>query len=66
MITGYGVVTPIGYSVAEMMQGLDAGTCATQTMPPQLESIWQNCNAKSVRPSSYAIPKQSRAPSAAR
>jgi len=34
VITGYGVVTPIGYSVAEMMQGLDAGTCATRTMPP--------------------------------
>ena len=34
VITGYGVVTPIGYSVAEMMQGLEQGTCATQKMPP--------------------------------
>ena len=33
VITGYGVVTPIGYSVAEMMQALDARTCATRTMP---------------------------------
>jgi 3-oxoacyl-[acyl-carrier-protein] synthase II len=35
VITGYGVVTPIGYSVAEMMQSLDAGVCATRTMPPE-------------------------------
>src|SRR5208282_5149034 len=35
VITGYGVVTPIGYSVAEMMRGLDAGVCATRTMPPE-------------------------------
>jgi 3-oxoacyl-[acyl-carrier-protein] synthase II len=34
VITGYGVVTPIGYSVAEMMQGLEAGVCATRAMPP--------------------------------
>jgi len=34
VITGYGVVTPIGYSVADMMQALDAGACATRTMPP--------------------------------
>jgi 3-oxoacyl-[acyl-carrier-protein] synthase II len=34
VITGYGVVTPIGYSVAEMMQSLDTGACATRTMPP--------------------------------
>lgn len=34
VITGYGVVTPIGYSVAEMMRGLDAGVCATRAMPP--------------------------------
>ncbi len=34
VITGYGVVTPIGYSVDEMMQGLEAGVCATKTMPP--------------------------------
>jgi 3-oxoacyl-[acyl-carrier-protein] synthase II len=34
VITGYGVVTPIGYSVAEMMQSLDAGVCATRAMPP--------------------------------
>src|SRR5271170_4515055 len=33
VITGYGVVTPIGYSVAEMMQSLAAGACATQKMP---------------------------------
>jgi 3-oxoacyl-[acyl-carrier-protein] synthase II len=34
VITGYGVVTPIGYSVSEMMASLDAGVCATRTMPP--------------------------------
>ena len=34
VITGYGVVTPIGYSVAEMMRSLDAGVCATRAMPP--------------------------------
>jgi 3-oxoacyl-[acyl-carrier-protein] synthase II len=33
VITGYGVVTPIGYSVAEMMHGLETGVCATRTMP---------------------------------
>jgi 3-oxoacyl-[acyl-carrier-protein] synthase II len=33
VITGYGVVSPIGYSVAEMMQSLDAGVCATKAMP---------------------------------
>jgi 3-oxoacyl-[acyl-carrier-protein] synthase II len=33
VITGYGVVTPIGYSVAEMMQSLEAGVCATRPMP---------------------------------
>ena len=32
VITGYGVVTPIGYSVAEMMDGLEAGVCATRVM----------------------------------
>lgn len=35
VITGYGVVTPIGYSVPEMMAGLSAGVCATKTMPPE-------------------------------
>jgi len=35
VITGYGVVTPIGYSVAEMMQSLETGVCATKTMPPE-------------------------------
>ena len=34
MITGYGVVTPIGYSVPEMMRALDSETCATRAMPP--------------------------------
>jgi 3-oxoacyl-[acyl-carrier-protein] synthase II len=34
VITGYGVVTPIGYSVPEMMQALDRGDCATRAMPP--------------------------------
>jgi len=34
VITGYGAVTPIGYSVEEMMHGLAAGACATRTMPP--------------------------------
>jgi len=34
VITGYGVVTPIGYSVAEMMRGLDECVCATRAMPP--------------------------------
>jgi 3-oxoacyl-[acyl-carrier-protein] synthase II len=34
VITGYGVVSPIGYSVAEMMKSLDTGVCATRTMPP--------------------------------
>ena len=34
VITGYGVVSPIGYSVADMMASLDAGVCATRTMPP--------------------------------
>lgn len=32
VITGYGVVTPIGYSVAEMMNGLEQGVCATRVM----------------------------------
>jgi 3-oxoacyl-[acyl-carrier-protein] synthase II len=35
VITGYGVVTPIGYSVAEMMHGLETRRCATRTMPPE-------------------------------
>ena len=35
VITGYGVVSPIGYSVAEMMQSLDRGVCATRAMPPE-------------------------------
>jgi 3-oxoacyl-[acyl-carrier-protein] synthase II len=35
VITGYGVVTPIGYSVAEMMQSLEAGACASRAMPPE-------------------------------
>lgn len=35
VITGYGVVTPIGYSVPEMMASLAAGACATRTMPPE-------------------------------
>lgn len=35
VITGYGAVTPIGYSVAEMMQNLAAGTCATRSMSDQ-------------------------------
>jgi 3-oxoacyl-[acyl-carrier-protein] synthase II len=34
VITGYGVVSPIGYSVEEMMRALDAGVCATRAMPP--------------------------------
>jgi len=34
VITGYGVVSPIGYSVTDMMQGLESGLCATRTMPP--------------------------------
>jgi len=34
VITGYGVVCPIGYSVTEMMQGLESGLCATTAMPP--------------------------------
>ncbi len=34
VITGYGVVTPIGYSVPEMMQGFETDRCGTQTMPP--------------------------------
>jgi 3-oxoacyl-[acyl-carrier-protein] synthase II len=34
VITGYGVVAPIGYGVSEMMHALDAGACATRTMPP--------------------------------
>ena len=34
VITGYGVVCPIGYSVAEMIQGLESGRCGTQAMPP--------------------------------
>jgi 3-oxoacyl-[acyl-carrier-protein] synthase II len=34
VITGYGVVCPIGYSVTDMMQGLKSGLCATKTMPP--------------------------------
>jgi 3-oxoacyl-[acyl-carrier-protein] synthase II len=33
VITGYGVVTPIGYSVGEMMRSLDDGVCATRRMP---------------------------------
>ena len=32
VITGYGVVTPIGYTVAEMMNGLEQGVCATRVM----------------------------------
>ena len=34
VITGYGVVTPIGYSVAEMMHALDQRACSTRAMPP--------------------------------
>lgn len=34
VISGFGVVTPIGYSVSEMMQSLKSGACATQAMPP--------------------------------
>ncbi|HUB26756.1 MAG TPA: beta-ketoacyl synthase N-terminal-like domain-containing protein, partial [Tepidisphaeraceae bacterium] len=34
VITGCGVVSPLGNSVAEMMRGLESGTCATRTMPP--------------------------------
>jgi 3-oxoacyl-[acyl-carrier-protein] synthase II len=34
VITGYGVVCPIGYSVTDMMQGLESGFCATKAMPP--------------------------------
>ncbi|MCP4641748.1 MAG: beta-ketoacyl-[acyl-carrier-protein] synthase family protein, partial [bacterium] len=33
VITGYGVVTPIGCSVGEMMHGLAQGVCATRVMP---------------------------------
>lgn len=32
VITGYGAVTPIGYSINEMMQSLDAGVCSTRSM----------------------------------
>src|SRR5277367_4590016 len=32
VITGYGVITPIGYSVAEMMHSLETGKCATRSM----------------------------------
>jgi len=35
VITGYGVVCPIGQSVEEMMRSLDAGVCATRSMPPE-------------------------------
>jgi len=35
VITGYGVVTPIGYSVPEMMAGLAEGACATKRMPAE-------------------------------
>ena len=35
VITGYGVVTPIGYSVAEMMHSLAQRVCATRAMPPE-------------------------------
>jgi 3-oxoacyl-[acyl-carrier-protein] synthase II len=35
VITGCGAITPIGYSVEEMMRSLDAGVCATRTMPPE-------------------------------
>ncbi|HWE04013.1 MAG TPA: beta-ketoacyl-[acyl-carrier-protein] synthase family protein [Tepidisphaeraceae bacterium] len=34
VITGYGAITPIGYSVAETMAALDAGACATRPMTP--------------------------------
>jgi len=33
VITGYGVVTPIGRSVGEMMNGFALGDCATRVMP---------------------------------
>jgi 3-oxoacyl-[acyl-carrier-protein] synthase II len=32
VITGYGVITPVGGSVVEMMQALEAGKCATRSM----------------------------------
>lgn len=32
VITGYGVVTPIGYSVPDMMHALDSRACSTQNM----------------------------------
>ena len=32
VITGYGVITPVGGSVGEMMQALEAGKCATRSM----------------------------------
>jgi 3-oxoacyl-[acyl-carrier-protein] synthase II len=32
VITGYGAITPIGYSVTEMMQALDDRVCATRSM----------------------------------
>ncbi len=35
VITGCGAITPIGYSVEEMMRSLDAGICAMRTMPPE-------------------------------
>jgi 3-oxoacyl-[acyl-carrier-protein] synthase II len=35
VITGCGAITPIGYSVEETMRSLDAGVCATRTMPPE-------------------------------
>lgn len=35
VITGYGVVTPIGYSVNEMIKSLQAGVCATVPLQEQ-------------------------------
>jgi 3-oxoacyl-[acyl-carrier-protein] synthase II len=34
VITGCGVVCPLGYSVADLMHGLESRRCATRAMPP--------------------------------
>ena len=60
VITGYGVVTPIGYSVAEMMQSLDAGVCATPGHAAVVESFRPLADARSALPSNCAIPRRFR------
>ena len=63
VITGCGAVTPIGYSVADMMRGLEAGACGTQRMPPAWNRFGQlRCQVGSpieVR-DPKAIPRQQR------